>query len=256
MAVVEIPNIGSYDVQVWRDGDGPPLLYLHGYERHPGGASFLTRLARSHHVLAPEHPGYGTSTGFEHVHDVLDLVLYYRELIGSWGLDRVDVVGHSLGAMFAAEIAAVCPQLVRRLVLVDAFGLWTEDPAVDPFGAPEEVRRAKWHGEPPDPEPTNHVPDPDDPQGAAIFTAKNLATATKFLWPIADRGLRRRLPHISAPTLVVHGESDGLVPLGHAREFVRLVPDAKLAVIPQAGHYPMIEREDEFVPVVEKFLSD
>ncbi|MFC5949154.1 alpha/beta fold hydrolase [Pseudonocardia lutea] len=257
MTTLEIPNIGTFDVELWEEGSGAPLLYLHGYERHPGGAGFLKRLAADHRVLAPEQPGYGNSTGFEHFTDVQDVALYYRELVESWGLDSVDVVGHSLGGMFAAELAAVAPQLVRRLVLVNAYGLWLDaEPTLDPFGPADQVKAAKWHAEPPEVEPTNFVPDPEDPHASILFTARNLGCATKFMWPIADRGLRRRLPLIDAPALVVHGTSDGLLPVSYAEEFVRLIPDARLHRVEAAGHYPMVEQEDEFVSAVSAFLAD
>jgi pimeloyl-ACP methyl ester carboxylesterase len=256
LTTLEIPNVGTFDVHLWEEGSGEPLLYLHGYERHPGGAGFLSRMAENRRVLAPELPGYGNSTGFEHFTDVLDVAFYYRELVESWGIERIDVVGHSLGGMFAAELAAIAPHLVRKLVLVNAFGLWLDDrPTLDPFGPADEVKAAKWHGEPPKEEPTNFVPVADDPHAGILFSAQNLGTATKFMWPIADRGLRRRLPLIDAPTLVVHGTSDGLLPPAYAEEFVRLIPDATLACIDAAGHYPMVEQEDEFTTVVGKFLE-
>lgn len=256
MTTLKIPNIGTFDVELWEKGSGSPLLYLHGYERHPGSAGFLERLAGAHRVLAPEQPGYGRSTGFEHFTDVLDVALYYRELVEGWGIEEIDVLGHSLGGMFAAEFAAIAPQLVRKLVLVNSFGLWLDDqPTLDPFGPPEAVRAAKWHAEPPETEPTNFVPVPDDPHAATLFTAQNLGSATKFMWPIADRGLRRRLPLIDARTLVVHGASDGLLPVSHAEEFVRLIPNAQLALIEEAGHYPMVEQEDQFVATVGEFLN-
>lgn len=256
MTTLEIANLGTFESWLWESGSGAPLLYLHGYERHPGTASFLQRLAGTRRVLAPELPGFGHSTGFHHFTDVLDVVLFYRELVKSWGIDRIDVVGHSLGGMFAAELAAIAPHLVAKLVLVNAFGLWLDrEPAPDPFGAPDAVRAAKWHAEPPEDEPTNFTAVPDDPHAAILFTTRNLGCATKFLWPIADRGLRRRLPLIEAPTLVVHGSSDGLLPNSYAEEFTRLIPDASLEFVAAAGHYPMVEQEDRFMSVVQRFLD-
>jgi pimeloyl-ACP methyl ester carboxylesterase len=253
---LDIPHAGRFEVDVWEQGGGPPLVYLHGHERHPGGAGFLTRLAADHRVVAPELPGYGRSTGEEALTDVHDVALFHRALLGSLGVEQADVVGHSLGGMFAAELAALAPQLVRRLVLVDAFGLWLDDdPAPDPFGPAAEVRAATWHGEPPAQEPSNFVPDPAEPHGAILFSARNLGTATRYMWPIADRGLRRRLPYVTAPTLVVHGTSDGLLPLSYAEELVRLLPHARLAPITGAGHYPQIEQEDSFMTVVTDFLG-
>jgi pimeloyl-ACP methyl ester carboxylesterase len=255
---VDIANLGTYRVNLWSAGQGAPLLFLHGYERHPGGAPFLERLAQTHTVYAPEQPGYGSSGGFEHVQDIFDLVLFYRELIRTLGHERVDVIGHSSGGMLAAELAALSPEQVGSLVLVDPFGLWLDDqPSQDPFGEAGAVRAAKWHDPAaiPDPEPTIFVADPADPHGAILFQAQNLSTATKFLWPIADRGLRRRLPYVRARTLVVNGASDALVPPAYAQEFARLIPDAEVALIAAAGHYPLIEQEDEFITVVSRFLD-
>jgi pimeloyl-ACP methyl ester carboxylesterase len=252
-------RVGQFDVNVWEKGEGDVLLFLHGYERHPGGAAFLERLAQGRRVVAPEQPGYGTSGGFEHVHDLLDLVLFYRSFIESLGTGPVDVIGHSTGGMIGAEIAAIAPQDVRRLVLVDSFGLWIDDqPTLDPFGHASQVLAAKWHDpdKRPDPEPTLFVEDPDDPHGAMVTEAQNRGIATKFMWPIAERGLRRRIQYVTAPTLVVHGASDGLLPMSYAEELVGLLADAELRVIEGAGHYPMIEQEAEFLSVVEKFLGD
>jgi pimeloyl-ACP methyl ester carboxylesterase len=258
MTAITRQKVGPFEVNVWSKGAGAPLLFLHGYERHPGGASFLERLAERHLVYAPEQPGYGTSVGFEHVDDLLDLVLFYRSLIGSWSLDHIDVIGHSTGGMIAAELAIVAPHVVRRLVLVDAFGLWIDEkPALDPFGPAGKVLAAKWHDADarPDPEPTIFVADPNDAQGAVLFEAQNRATATKFMWPIAERGLRRRLRYLHAPTLVVHGTSDGLLPMAYAEELTRLIDGAELVRIPSAGHYPMIEQEGAFLTAVTDFLA-
>jgi pimeloyl-ACP methyl ester carboxylesterase len=255
---VERQTIGQFEINVWSEGTGEPVLFLHGYERHPGSAGFLTRLAESHRVLAPEQPGYGSSTGFDQVRDLTDLILFYRSLLASWGLEQVDVVGHSMGGMLAAELAVLVPQAVRRLVLVDSFGLWLDDqPAPDPFGPARAVLAAKWHDPDsrPQPEPTIFVADPDDPDANAMFEAQNRATATKFMWPIAERGLRRRLQYVAAPTLVVHGASDGLLPVAYAEELASLIGGARLHVIEEAGHYPMIEQEDAFVEVVGGFLG-
>jgi pimeloyl-ACP methyl ester carboxylesterase len=249
--------VGGFDVNVWTAGSGSPVIYLHGYERHPGGASFLERLAEHHLVHAPEQPGYGTSTGLTEVRDILDLVLFYRSLISGWGHHSVAVIGHSTGGMLAAELAIVAPELVAKLILVDAFGLWIDDlPTLDPFGPAALVTEATWHDprQRPDPEPTIFVGDPDDPAGGLMFEAQNRAAATKLMWPIAERGLRRRLPYLTTPTLIVHGASDGLLPLRYATELRELIPDAELRVVERAGHYPMIEQEDEFLTHVHYFL--
>jgi pimeloyl-ACP methyl ester carboxylesterase len=252
-------TVGDFRVRLWSAGEGPPLLYLHGFEHHPGEASFLRRLAERHRVVAPEMLGYGESSDLDGVDGILGLTLHHRQLVESLGLDRVDVIGHSLGGMFAAEFAAICPQRTRRLVLVDAYGLWLDEvPVPDPFVlGPKQLAAAKWaDAEAAPAEPSIFAPDPSDPNAAVLDRARNLAAATKFMWPIPDRGLRRRLHHIQAPMLVIHGARDGLVPPAYAEEFARLTPDARVVTIDGAGHLPMVEREDAFIEAVETFLAE
>ena len=147
MSAVTVETVDGTTVRSWSGGDSARgLLYLHGFERHPGEAPFLQRLARTHRVVAPEHPGYGESNGLDSMDHVLDLVLHYRRFVESTFDRPVDVVGHSLGGMFAAEFAAICPQLTNSLVLVAPYGLWIDDdPLPDPFLLNEqELRTAKW----------------------------------------------------------------------------------------------------------------
>jgi pimeloyl-ACP methyl ester carboxylesterase len=250
-------RLGDFDVRVWSGGAGPPLVYLHGFEHHPGAAPYLRRLSQSRHVLAPEHPGFGASTGFERLTDLQDLILYYRALIESWGRGPVDVIGHCLGGMFAAELAVLAPQLVRGLVLVDPYGLWLDaDPLPDPFLlAPAALAAVKWR----DPACANGETTAFDPalgDTAAEFRTINLTAASKFMWPIPDRGLARRLPYLTAPTLVIHGEADGLTPPSYEAAWAAALPHARTAVIAWAGHLPMVEAEDVFIGLVEDFLEE
>jgi pimeloyl-ACP methyl ester carboxylesterase len=256
MTTLDIQKVGPFEVRVWAEGSGSPVVYMHGYERHPGGASFLTRLAQNHRVVAPEFPGYGKSTGFEEFQDIHDAALFYRSLIESLGLTDVTLIGHSLGGMIGAEVAIVAPHLVSKLILVDAFGIWIDDqPSLDPFGAADAVAAAKWAGEAPEQPPTIFEPEPDDPHAAMLFEVQNQAVATKFMWPIADRGLRRRAKYISQPTLVINGAQDGLVTPAYAEELASLIPNASTKIIDGAGHYPQIEQEDAFTEAVEGFIA-
>lgn len=251
--------VGAFQVRLWSAGDGLPLLYLHGFERHPGPARFLQRLAQRRRVYAPELPGYGGSTGFDAIDGILGMTLYHRQLVESWGIDQIDVIGHSLGGMLAAEFAALCPHRTRRLVLVNAYGLWLDDvPLPDPFVMGEkDLAAAKWAN--PDlaaSEPSIEISEPESRHAAILERMKNLAIATKFMWPIPDRGLRRRLPLIQAPTLIVHGTADRLIPRVYAEEFACLIPNARLVMIDGAGHLPMVEQEDAFIDAVQTFLSE
>ncbi|HZQ36740.1 MAG TPA: alpha/beta hydrolase [Dehalococcoidia bacterium] len=249
---------GACSVRVWESGAGRALLYLHGFEGHDGGAPFLEQLAAKHRVFAPEAPGFGESSGIEQIDGILDLVLVYRQLVEALGLGKVDLIGHSLGGMFAAEFAAICPQHVRRLVLVSPFGLWLEEAEIPDFLAMSagQLARATWH----DPESAaaqaaqRQITNGASPIATAVQRASNLAVAGKFLWPIPDRGLQKRLPLIAAPTLVIRGASDKLIPAPYGEAFQRLIPHARLETIADAGHTPQAEQPDSFLAAVEPFL--
>lgn len=254
-----IDTLNGTPVRAWKGGQGSrPLVYLHGFEQHPGAAAFLGKLAEDRPVLAPEHPGFGASGGASGMTGILDLALHYRQwlepLVQAHG--PVDLMGHSLGGMFAAEMAAIFPHLVHRLVLVDAYGLWLDDtPMPDPFVIPApELNAAKWA----DPakwaksEPNSHDGAPAE---YVFYRSANLGAASRFMWPIPDRGLARRLPLIRAQTLVLHGAQDGLVPPVYAQAFADAIPGATVQLIDGAGHLPMIEQEDQFLAAVRSFLA-
>jgi pimeloyl-ACP methyl ester carboxylesterase len=244
---VQFQTFGPASIRLWRMGEGRPLLYLHGFEGHPGDAPFLRRLAANRLVIAPEHPGFGESEGLAAMHDITDQALHYRRVIQGLGLRRIDVVGHCLGAMFAAELAAISPHLVRRLVLASSYGLWDDaNPLPDAFSlAPPVFAAAKWAS--PATAPADDTP--------PLLRQRNLGAATKFMWPIPDRGLTRRIPYIEAPTLVLHGTQDGLVPPAYGQRLASLIARAAFQPIEGAGHMPMLEAEDAFTAAVESFLG-
>jgi len=246
-------DINDTPVRVWRQGAaaGGTLVFLHGVQQQMGDAPFLRALAQRHHVVAPEHPGFGGTGGFDRLHDLTDLILHYRRVLEALGAARpVTLMGHSLGGMFAAEIAAFCPDLVDRLVLVNSYGLWLDEaPMPDYFVMQKpQLDAALWATRDPARIAALKALIPAETDD---HLAQNTASATKYMWPLPDRGLRRRLHHIKAPTLVIHGAEDGLIPLAHARALAGAIPQADLVTIAGAGHYPMIEAEADFLAALE-----
>ena len=123
---------GDFSAEVARAGKGPPLLYLHGAVGQKGWAPFLDRLSQTFTVYAPVMPGYGSARGLDHLADLTDLTLYNLELLNQLGVARPHIVGHFLGGMVAAEMAAFSPPSVNRLVLVSPAGVWRdEEPVAD-----------------------------------------------------------------------------------------------------------------------------
>jgi pimeloyl-ACP methyl ester carboxylesterase len=256
-SLVSIRN-GLFQTFVRIAGEGDPLLFLHGFHGIQGWPPFLGNLARSFRVIVPDHPGFGRSEGLEHLDDVVDLALYYTEFIDAMGLGQPYLVGHSLGGMIAAEAAAIVPAVARKLVLIAPVGLWLDDhPVMDFFAAtPEELATAMFH------DPGSDLAQelmtlPSDAAvrlEAVLERTKNLSAAGKFLWPIPDKGLRKRIHRITAPTLLLWGASDRLVPPVYGEAFLTRIPRARLMVLTGASHMLPYEKDDEFVEVVTDFL--
>jgi pimeloyl-ACP methyl ester carboxylesterase len=235
-------------------GSGEPLLFLHGAGGPMVGAPFLDELAKHFTVYAPAHPGFGPGEGVEHIDDVIDFALYYHDFLDELHIDKPHILGHSLGGMLAAEITALAPSRVNRLVLVGAAGLWLDAAPIPDFFTlnPKQLLNVVLH-------------DPESPLGqmmAKQFEAPEnmlemhrcLASAGKFLWPIPDKGLKKRIHRIQQPTLIMWGASDKLIPPAYGEAFLRAIPGARLVTFPRSGHIPMLEEQETFVQVVTNFL--
>ncbi len=250
---IELRN-GTMTTRVLVGGQGDPLVYIHG----AGGLMwdpFVEALARDHTVYAPEHPGSGQSTGLEELRDIWDLVLYYNDLLDALGLPSAKVVGHSFGGMVAAELAANNPERVTKLVLIAPIGLWRDDaPIPDLAGTPADKMAGLVLADPNSPLAAFLAPPVDDPE-ALFQAAMRMASIFHFIWPIPDKGLDRRIHRVQAPTLLVWGKQDGLVPPVYADEFASKLRQSEIALIDGAGHLPQLEQPDAVRERVLAFLS-
>jgi pimeloyl-ACP methyl ester carboxylesterase len=109
-------------------GEGAPVVYLHGVFG-PEWNGVLDDLAESRRVIAPSSVGADEPDEMRNIDSIFELSLYYDEVFDRLGLGQFDLIGHSFGGMAAAEYAALFPKRVRRLVLIDPFGLWLDGSA-------------------------------------------------------------------------------------------------------------------------------
>jgi pimeloyl-ACP methyl ester carboxylesterase len=249
---------GAVRFRVLSAGRGAPLVYFHSFHERGGWSPFLDRLAARHTVYAPFHPGVAGSTGVDALDDLLDLTLAYDELLDALGLESAYLVGHFFGAMVAAELAAVVPRRARRLVLVSPLGLWRDDaPSADIVILPhEDLLRALWR-DPQSPAARQWatLPETDaDNVAAQIESVQRRSAMARFVWPIPDKGIRKRLHRIVAPTLVLWGDTDRVNPLPYAEEWQRRIKGAALSVLP-GGHMLIHEAPDVAASAVEEFLK-
>ncbi len=257
---------GRFDVTIFEEGSGPPLLFLHGTSGLQWGEALET-LAGEHRLIAPRHPGYGDESQ-QALDSIHDLVYAYLDLLDALELRDVPVVGHGLGGMIAAELAATQPERFSRLVLLAPLGLFdAAEPTFDFFACtPQEMAAAFFK-------------DPDSPAARAagdrglariaevgheseegqalievyIERTRTMATAAKYLWPIPNRGLQKRMHRITMPVQLIWGMHDRVVPPSYADRFERLLPDVRCAHV-DAGHELLLEAAEDVTGRIEAFL--
>lgn len=250
---------GKFAVETWEFGSGEPLLYIHGAGGLTGFDPFLEELGKDFHVFAPHLPGYGESTGGELVEDVIDAALFYHQLMDELKIPSAHIVGHSMGGMLAAETAALDTHRAKKLVLVSSAGFWLDNHPIPDFFALDlgELGGFLFH-DPKSPIARLFLTIPDDQEQLVemyVERTRRLAMASKFLWPIPDRGLKKRAYRIAAPTLLLWGESDRLVSPVYAGEFAKRIKNTKTEMLKAAGHMPMYEQPEAFCKAVRGFLK-
>jgi pimeloyl-ACP methyl ester carboxylesterase len=257
---------GRPTVEVLEAGEGPALLFLHGAGGVPAWEGVLPLLARHYRVHAPLLPGFGKSTGLEYLEDQLDLTLHGFDVMEALGLERPYVVGESMGGWVAAEMAALRPKEIGRLALAAPVGLWRDEaPVVDMFGMmPHELVPYLFHDQHCPAAQlmhamTNLFSEKDDRTQEQveilISLMRGFRTAAKFLFPIPENGLEKRLSRITAPTLIVWGSGDRFVQPLYGRIFAEKIPRARLELIEDAGHVIGLERPEPYAEAVVRWGS-
>ncbi|MFQ5513257.1 MAG: alpha/beta fold hydrolase [Myxococcota bacterium] len=245
-----------------RGGQGRPLLYLHSAMGEAVWLPHLSALAEHYELHVPAHPGFMSSEGIEQIRNIEDLVFHYLALFDALGWDAVDVVGLSLGGWLGAEIAARYPERVSRLVLTSSVGIWIrERPIADLFALdsrhPERLRELLFHDIDAPLAQLFGSPMSELPDEVLVNVMNAFAATAKIGWNplLHDPRLESLLPRVRARTLCLWGEKDRVVPPVYGEKFARLIPDARLEILPDCGHMLPLERPEEFVRAVHGFLG-
>ncbi|MEO8697303.1 MAG: alpha/beta fold hydrolase [Acidimicrobiales bacterium] len=263
------------DLHYHEAGNGPPLVLLHG--SGPGVSGWanyrgnLSAFADRFRALVLDLPGFGTSYDPDEnptVHGPEAVVA----LLDGLGLDRVAIIGNSLGGGIAARVAAAHPERVSRLVTLGGVGVpffsalpsegitllvefvedptrdrlvrWMQSMVYDPAVLTEDFVEMRWQSA-------------IDPRALAsirrIYNRQMLGMLREMM--LNNTAALGMLRQIQAPTLLTWGRDDRVTPLDGAIAPMRLIPKCELHVFPDCGHWSMIERKDEWESVVLSFLS-
>ena len=251
-------EINGFSCRVWQKGQGPKLGFLAGFGGLPRWIPFLDALARERTLVVPSLPGFpGGERGHTVLDSHLDWVLAIRQLLHKAGLEGADLAGSSVGASFAAEVAAIWPASVRRLALIAPWGLFDEKaPMTDPWAqrAPDVpgllcADPEHWNQLKAEPEGAN------SPEWSIVQTRANEAAARAF-WPLGNTRLDKRLPLIETPTLLICGEQDRVMPRRYADRIAAAIAGrTEITTIPGAGHLAELDKPDEVAAAILRWTT-
>ena len=249
---VELAATGTVEVPVAEYGpeDGQPFLLLHGGAGPQSVTGFAEKFAAAHQVrvLAPTHPGFGGTARPADLDSVPGLAALYQGLLDQLELNDVTVIGNSIGGWIAAEIALLKSARVSGIVLIDAVGIEVPGhPVADFFSLTmDQVFTLSFHN----PEPFRIDPSTLPPAAQAVAAGNRAAIATYAGTAMSDPTLAGRLKTLEIPTLVLWGESDGIVDLDYGRAYAAAIPMARFQVLPATGHSPQLETPDHVISAI------
>ena len=220
---MEMITVDGATVRLLRGGSGTPVVFLHGAGGHTGWMGFLEELSQRFAVFAPEHPGFGQSDDPPWLDNVADLAYFYLDLLKALDLERVHLIGTSLGGWIAAEMAVRDTARLASLTLVGAVGISAGGETIpDIFRMPVEENLRRFYAD----RPRFHNPD-----------------------------LGKWLHRVDVPTLLLWGAADGLVPPKFGETYRALIPGSRLVVLPAAGHAPFDEQREAFLAAFHDFIG-
>ncbi len=242
-------------VRVDEQGNGRPMLLLHGGGGPQTMFGLASALSKRAHVLMPTHPGFSGEPRPEWFDSIDDLAFAYLDLLERLDLRDVLVIGSSMGGWIASAMALRdTTRLLSGLVLVDAGGIQVEGHPIADVSTltPDQLSALSFH---------NPAAFRVDPATVTPEQAEARAANFRALY-VYDQGqgmgdpkLRRRLRRVRIPALVVWGESDRVIDPEYGRVYAQSFPDARFELIPEAGHLPQIEQPERLLTLVWGFAD-
>lgn len=265
-----VPVSGEVRLATWAagpdDAPGPPAVLINGLgaSAHDWGP-VLAHLAARRRIVAFDNRGAGRSAIPD---DPISLELLASDaaaVMDAYGIDAADVIGYSMGGMIAQLVALEKPGRVRRLVLIGthpgARSAVRSTPEARAVLSPEEdlpredLVRIQYE--------TFVAPgfrEREPERFEEMLDVRMSHLAPLYAWrrqleAVLESERADRLREIRAPTLVVHGEEDPLIPVGNGRMLAEKIPGARLVTLPQRGHMLNWEAPESVASEIHSFLS-
>jgi pimeloyl-ACP methyl ester carboxylesterase len=243
--------------RVWEKGTGAPVGYLAGLLGLPKWTPFLDRLAARRRVIVPSIPGFSGALGHDQLDTHLDWIIATLDLLDAADLDGCELAGHSVGGMLAAEVAAFSRATVKKLVLLAPFGIYDErEPVLDVFAQAPGVMPGIACAQAGRVAELLEQPKDLDPIEWQVVQVRAQEAAARLLWPTSDTGIAKRLHRIQAPTLLVWGSRDAVIPASYAKRFADGIrAKTQVRSIDGAGHLVDLDAPDAVAEAVLGFLG-
>src|SRR4051794_11768116 len=260
---VEMVMVAGAAIRLFRggpEGDGAtPIVFLHGAGGHTGWMAFLDERAGRFAVFAPEHPGFGRSDDPPWLDEVADLAYFHLDLLKALDLDRVHLIGTSLGGWVAAEMAVRSTARLASLTLVSAVGITANGQTIaDIFRMSDDENLRRYYADPEraarrSADLARALADP----AIMAVVAKNRATVTRLAYRprFHNPELGKWLHRIDVPTLLISGAADRLVPPVFGEAYRALIPGSRLVILQGAGHAPFDEQKDAFLAAFHEHVG-
>lgn len=255
-SIHRLPTNKQVDITVNEFGSGHSFLLLHGGAGPLSMMGFAQKLAASKnaHVFVPFHPGFGGTPRPDWLNSIGALAETYIALIEQLDLRDVTVIGGSIGGWIAAEMALLSSTRINQFILIDPVGIEVEGQSVvDIFSLTvDEIMQLSYYA------PAAFRRDPAtlsdaEKQGMA---ANRQALAVYSGQPTkTDPTLGKRLGAVTVPTLVLWGDSDGIVTPEYGRAYAAAIPTARFELLSNTGHMPQIETPDQVLAAIQNFVN-
>lgn len=245
-------KIDGHNVYYQKVGKGKDLILLHGWGQDVSTWwGVIDKLKEQFTLWLIDLPGFGRSDNLKRTFGVLDYAKVVEQFIKKQKLNKPHFLGHSLGGRIGIKLAANNPELLDKLVLEDSAGIRPKETLMRGFfwvlSKTANLLIPEWKNF-------------RQRLRQSFYASKKLdyysaGDLRSTLVAVVDEDLQSSLAKIKNQTLILWGGKDNITPVYFAKIMYKKIPESKLEIIENAGHFPHLQTPDEFLYFVKDFLS-